>query len=113
MIAAGGPAGKTRVTLSGTGSARPVASVTVAARAFRVAKIEADRPARTVRRLRFIAVSIRHPEVRATAGREPRRATAAILRGPRCARAPQDDGAGLSIHRHHDIARLDHGVAIL
>ena len=51
MIAAGGPAGNTRVTFSGIVIARPVASVTVAARNVRGIANDADRPASSERRV--------------------------------------------------------------
>src|ERR1700741_1242873 len=50
MIAAGGPAGKTRSTLAGMDTVRPAPSVTLAARAGNGATSEAERPVISVRR---------------------------------------------------------------
>src|SRR6266568_2743115 len=57
MIAAGGPAGKTRATRAGTGTERPAPSVTLAARAERGARSDAESPARSRRRSSFIPLS--------------------------------------------------------
>src|SRR6516165_10435071 len=59
-MAAGGPAGNTRATRSGTGTVRPAESVTVAARAARGASAAADNPAISVRRSSIIALVYSH-----------------------------------------------------
>src|SRR5262245_7489014 len=56
-MAAGGPAGKTRVTLAGIGTARPALSVTLWACAAPGVNNAADRPAKTVRRSTSISRS--------------------------------------------------------
>src|SRR5262249_29941150 len=55
-MAAGGPAGKTRATRWGIGTARPAASLTVAARVARGASAAADSPTISVRRLSIASV---------------------------------------------------------
>src|SRR5262245_26782575 len=89
-IAARGPDGNTRGTRSGISTLRPAATVNAAPRA---------RPGRPA-----AAAAAEAASPWTNARRSRRAITGSRLEGVRVSR---------SIHRHHDVARLDHGVGVL